>query len=178
MSNNKMCTTAGYEAMQKARDDARKGICCDHTGNFTGSGRNSIREGELGEYHESLRQETVTAHTLTQVNTFLLDHRPATPPKNFDRTQVGVKVTISYSDEHGVEQTRHFGLGGEGEPELYKSKEIAMIYYGTPFGRQLVNKFVGDQVEYIHGSQTYDATIQSIEPLPEPDGAPHLSVAA
>ncbi len=163
------CTTPGYDRAQTLRARLKRDICCDGDNAFTQTGSNSIRESDIDEVNEAIRQEGLAGLSLGRINDFLVKHRPLPAPTSFDVVSIGSMVTINYKDDHYMLQTKKYVIGGEDEPELYKKQKIPIVCYKAALGAKLFQKQKGEEIELKQGSKTYSATIVDIGLPPEPD---------
>lgn len=162
------CTTKGWTEADRLRQQYKGNICCAENA-FTGTGSNSVKDSDLGELSSRLDQEGIAAAGLNRINTFLSTHRPAPLPQQFIETTVNHAVAVLYTDADGVDKTILYVLGGEDEPQLYKKQGIAVVFYNSPLGRNLIRRTVGHQFDLKTGGETFSATITAISPLPDPD---------
>ncbi len=172
----KVCTRNGMKAAQTMRS-LLKSTLCEPMNSFTGTGNNSVKNGEKGELYDTLLAEATGSISLTRLNMFIASHVQAMVSPEIDKTCVDRMVTLEYDDEEGETKTLKYVVGGEDEPQLYIQQGVRVIFYETPLGAALVGKRVGDDLTIKLGGKSYDATIVAIEHTPEPDHEVHAEDA-
>lgn len=123
----------------------------------------------MGDYQEHLRNEAMAGLSLARLDAFIAGHVPALVTSDLSHVSVDRLVVLEYEDSKGETVIRRFVIGGEDEPQLYTQQGIQVIYYGSPLGKALINRTVGNEVTIMAGGQEYDATVVGILLTPEPD---------
>jgi hypothetical protein len=154
------------------RSRIKNSMCADSVNTFNGTGSNSIKESEQGEFDERLRAEAISGFSLTRLNSFILGHEAVAhnADAQLETVMVDRQVDVKLTDiDSESEATVRFVIGGEDEPQLYTHQGIQVISYESPVGKKLIGKPVGFEFSLKRGGIEHDAVITSINRTPEPD---------
>lgn len=145
--------------MMVQKEALRRQICCGQSEQLGSFNSNSIRDSEMGEFYEEMRDKSNTTSRLSIAYEYL-SQRPAPTPTANDKARIGHLVGIEYDDESGKTTLVEYVLGGENEPDIFA--EGLHINYRAPLGHKIIGKGVGDDVVLTINGKTYDGEIVSI----------------